>query len=74
MKHLTAKQGWTHRYDDLAFWPAKTLAWAWNTALTWQSRARNRANLANLDDHLLKDVGLSRSDIQREIEKPFWMR
>ena len=74
MRHLTAKQGWTQRYDDLAYWPAKALAQAWNTALNWQSRSRSRANLARLDDRMLKDVGLDRSDIQREIDKPFWTR
>ena len=74
MKQLTAKQGWTHRYDDLAFWPAKALAWAWAAALTWQSLARNRSHLETLDDHLLRDVGLTRNDIRRELEKPFWRR
>ena len=73
MRHLTAR-GWTHRYDDAAYWPARALAWVWNTALTWQSRSRDRVNLSRLDDHLLKDVGLHRSDIQPEIDKPFWMR
>jgi uncharacterized protein YjiS (DUF1127 family) len=28
--------------------------------------------LARLDDHLLSDIGLSRSDVEREIHKPFW--
>ena len=74
MRHVTAKRGWAQRYDDVASWPAKTLAWAWNTVLTWQSRSRDRVNLSRLDDHLLKDVGLHRSDIQPEIDKPFWMR
>jgi uncharacterized protein YjiS (DUF1127 family) len=25
-----------------------------------------------LDDHLLHDIGLSRSDVEREASKPFW--
>lgn len=39
---------------------------------TWQARASERARLAELDDRLLKDVGLSRADIEREVRKPFW--
>ncbi|MBN8197067.1 DUF1127 domain-containing protein [Thalassospira povalilytica] len=37
-----------------------------------QSRARNRHAIQLLDDHMLKDVGLSRSDIDTELSKPFW--
>ncbi len=40
--------------------------------LLWQERAAQRHHLASLDDHRLHDVGLSRSDIQSEIRKPFW--
>lgn len=40
--------------------------------LSWQDRARQRHLLAGLDDHLLKDIGLSRADADRESAKPFW--
>ena len=40
--------------------------------LIWQARARERAALASLDDHLLKDIGLTRADTWRESRKPFW--
>jgi uncharacterized protein YjiS (DUF1127 family) len=40
--------------------------------LLWQERARQRANLAALDDHLLKDMGLSRAAAAFEASKPFW--
>ncbi len=39
---------------------------------TWQERARGRRALASLDDHLLRDIGLSRADVERERVKPFW--
>ncbi len=40
--------------------------------LAWQERARQRHALAALDDRMLKDVGLSRGQVSREIAKPFW--
>jgi uncharacterized protein YjiS (DUF1127 family) len=38
----------------------------------WRDRVQQRKMLARLDDHLLSDIGLSRSDVEREIHKPFW--
>jgi uncharacterized protein YjiS (DUF1127 family) len=35
-------------------------------------RARQRHALAELDDRLLQDVGLTRDDVTSEVEKPFW--
>ena len=43
------------------------------TVLEWQERARQRRRLAELDDRMLRDIGLSRADVGREVEKPFWM-
>lgn len=40
--------------------------------LSWQDRTRQRHQLAGLDDHLLKDIGLSRADVARESAKSFW--
>nr|WP_236778300.1 DUF1127 domain-containing protein [Azospirillum brasilense] len=37
-------------------------------------RHRQRRSLAALDDHLLRDVGLSRTDARREAEKAFWQQ
>jgi uncharacterized protein YjiS (DUF1127 family) len=39
---------------------------------TWRERLRQRRELAQWTDRDLHDVGLSRSDIIRETEKPFW--
>jgi uncharacterized protein YjiS (DUF1127 family) len=33
---------------------------------------RSRRRLAQLEDHLLRDVGLTPSEAQREAEKPIW--
>ncbi len=40
--------------------------------LEWQDRARQRHQLASLEGHILKDLGLSRADVVRETDKPFW--
>ena len=38
----------------------------------WRQRARQRRQLARLDDALLKDIGLTRCDAEMEAAKPFW--
>jgi uncharacterized protein YjiS (DUF1127 family) len=43
-----------------------------DTVLTWQQREFDRAALASMSDRVLKDVGLTRADIEREWRKPFW--
>jgi uncharacterized protein YjiS (DUF1127 family) len=39
---------------------------------TWVARERSRRALAALDDHQLRDIGLSRSEIWHQCSKPFW--
>lgn len=41
---------------------------------TWRSRRSWRLDLLRLDDHMLRDIGLERSDAELEIAKPFWRR
>lgn len=38
----------------------------------WRQRARERRDLARLGERELHDIGLSRSLIFNEINKPFW--
>ena len=40
----------------------------------WRRRAHGRTALARLDDRMLRDIGLTRADALREIDKPFWRR
>ena len=39
---------------------------------TWRRRARERNELAHLDQRTIRDLGLSHGDIQFEASKPFW--
>ena len=38
----------------------------------WQRRARDRSQLAQLDDRMLRDIGLTRADAEFLSNKPFW--
>lgn len=40
--------------------------------LTWQERAHQRHSLASLDDRLMKDMGLTPSQVEQELRKPVW--
>jgi uncharacterized protein YjiS (DUF1127 family) len=38
----------------------------------WRRRARERRELATLDSRTIRDLGISPSDVQFEVNKPFW--
>jgi uncharacterized protein YjiS (DUF1127 family) len=38
----------------------------------WRRRAHDRAELATLDDRMLKDIGLTRCDAEFLSNQPFW--
>jgi len=40
--------------------------------LLWQARTAERTHLASLPDYLLRDMGLSREQVELEAAKPFW--
>ena len=48
------------------------VAAAWVLLARWIERSRQRKALAALDDHQLRDIGITRADAGREAEKPFW--
>lgn len=52
--------------------PASLLPRMLDVLLTWQERARERRHLLSLSDHALKDVGLTRADLEGEAARPFW--
>jgi uncharacterized protein YjiS (DUF1127 family) len=47
----------------MPFWAAVHSAWR---------RYRSRQRIAALDNHLLKDIGVSFTDAEAEANKPFW--
>ena len=40
----------------------------------YSTRIDDRRHLSNLDDRALRDIGLTRSDVENEINKYFWQR
>jgi uncharacterized protein YjiS (DUF1127 family) len=42
------------------------------TLREWRRRAHDRAELARLDDRMLRDIGITRADAEFRSNKPFW--
>jgi uncharacterized protein YjiS (DUF1127 family) len=51
---------------------APRLRHALDTLRLWQQRARGRRELRTFDDHLLRDIGITRLQAAAEADKPFW--
>lgn len=47
------------------------IRWA-DALVSWLERDCQRRALLKMDDRMLNDIGLSRADVEREAEKPFW--
>jgi uncharacterized protein YjiS (DUF1127 family) len=52
--------------------PAGLFATVVERLLEWQERSRSRVLLGRMDDRMLRDMGISRSDVDVEVTKPFW--
>ena len=54
-----------HRHDNILTRVADSLR-------TWNARYQQRQRLLQLDERLLKDIGVSYEDVWAEVSKPFW--
>lgn len=50
----------------------RALRRAMQTIRLWRQRARGRQQLREFDDHLLRDIGITRLQAEAEASKPFW--
>ena len=72
-------RGWRPRAIEPAN-PARSLwtrlseiaAGVFGRIAAWQERARSRQVLLRLDDRSLDDIGLTRLDVRRLVNKPLW--
>ena len=58
--------------DDLLGGVKFAIVRAFEVLAVWQARERQRHHLRELDDRLLRDMGISRADVEHEASKPFW--
>jgi len=65
--HIIPLAGTELRLRQAAF------AYLRHTLARWFARSRQRRDLAELDAHLLKDIGVTPGQAKREASKPFWV-
>jgi len=53
-------------------WVVQEFVRIMQTLQCWSEVRRQRRSLLELDDHVLKDIGLTRADVDYEASKPFW--
>ena len=63
-----ARSAFGRIFTRLRHLPARLLA----ILVRWQQRANERAHLRDLDERALRDVGLTRADVEAEAGLPFW--
>ena len=51
----------------------RVLLIAVESLIAWQARAAMRTQMAELSEHLRKDMGITYGDVVRETSKPFWV-
>jgi uncharacterized protein YjiS (DUF1127 family) len=56
----------------LGFASARQAKRVFAVLLQWQDVSRQRRALLGLDDRMLRDIGISRADAEREAGRPFW--
>lgn len=56
----------------LVRWGHSGLITAVDRLYAWMDAAQQRHTLSGLSDHALRDIGLSRADVDRETRRSFW--
>ena len=54
--------------------PMDVFVAAFALLLVWGERIRQRQGLADMDERLLSDIGLTSAEAAAEYRKPFWRR
>jgi uncharacterized protein YjiS (DUF1127 family) len=57
---------------DSAMLLSATMRNGWNKVRLWREIARERRELRRLSEYIAKDIGISRSELEREADRPFW--
>jgi uncharacterized protein YjiS (DUF1127 family) len=68
--HQAVRPRRTIRQTAAAAWG--TLARVAEVIATWLRRSAERRHLHSLNDYMLKDMGVSRADVERETSKRCW--
>jgi len=58
--------------DEDRVTPNQAIKSVWLKVNAWREVSRQRKELSNLSDQLLKDIGISHADAQRESDRHFW--
>ena len=71
--YATAANGLAHADTRVVTGGGPRSSWSFlDVILAMLERRKQRQALMGLDDHLLKDIGVSRTDVEQEVTKPFW--
>jgi uncharacterized protein YjiS (DUF1127 family) len=73
MSHIPDNAATYRASSSSAFdFPGKLLMAVSTVISRWIKNARDRAELMELDDYMLADIGLTRRDVDRLASRPFW--
>lgn len=67
-------RGLASAHESLGSAIVRILAAPFELLLEWQERLHQRALLREMPDRMLKDLGLTRSDVESEAGKPVWRK
>lgn len=59
---------------DLGAKASERIVGVFDLLQAWQERVRQRRQLAALDGRMLRDIGVSTSDVEHETRKWFWQK